>query len=296
MHYLTFAGLALVWGASFILMKKAVVCFSPLEVGWGRVAGGAATLAIFWWLAGRPRALRWKDAAVVAIVVFCGFAWPYTLQPYLVSADGSAFVAMTVSFTPLVTILIGWPMLGVLPTLRQFVGIVVALACLGVLMRDGLDRDVPLAHILLGVSVPAAYAVSNTCIRRFLSHVTPLELTFVSLAWAVLCVTPPAWNSASHRPQPPGDWTLATVCVLILGVLGTGWAMLAFNRLIRERGPLFAGMVTNLVPIGGVLWGYADGEPLSMLQGTALAGILSAVALVQFPAKRRPAVSDTLST
>jgi hypothetical protein len=59
-----------------------------------------------------------------------------------------------------------------------------------------------------------------------------------------------------------------------------------FNRLIRERGPLFAGMSNNLVPVGAVIAGWLDAEPVSLLQTVALAGLVSMVALVQFASRR----------
>jgi drug/metabolite transporter (DMT)-like permease len=62
--------------------------------------------------------------------------------------------------------------------------------------------------------------------------------------------------------------------------------MFMFYRLIQARGPLFAGMVTYLIPIGAVAWGWADGEPVSTRQLVALAVILAAVALVQWPERQ----------
>ncbi len=63
--------------------------------------------------------------------------------------------------------------------------------------------------------------------------------------------------------------------------------MFWFNKLIHDRGPLFAGMVTNLVPAGAVIWGWLDGEQVTTKQIAALAIILPMVALVQFGAPRQ---------
>ena len=72
------------------------------------------------------------------------------------------------------------------------------------------------------------------------------------------------------------------------GVLGTGLAMFLFNVLIHGHGPLFAGMVTNLVPVGALLWGWSDGEKVTMTQVKALVGLLLMVTLVQYDAAHRP--------
>jgi drug/metabolite transporter (DMT)-like permease len=60
-----------------------------------------------------------------------------------------------------------------------------------------------------------------------------------------------------------------------------------FNYLVQHHGPLFAGMVTNVVPLGAVLLGWADQETVSPLQLAALIGIVIMVALVQYGGARR---------
>jgi drug/metabolite transporter (DMT)-like permease len=221
--------------------------------------------------------------------VLVGFVWPFTIQPYLVSLHGSAFIAMTVSFVPLMTILASVPILGVYPTRRQTIGVLGALACMALLMRDGLDRSVPVWDLCLAISVPACYAVVNTWIRRSLSHVPSLALAAASLGLASGVLLPLSiWNSQAGLSQTD-QWPLAWAALACLGVLGTGLAQVLFNKLIQDQGPLFAGMVTNLVPVGAVLWGWSDHEQVTALQLAALVGILAMVTFVQYgAAARRP--------
>ena len=73
----------------------------------------------------------------------------------------------------------------------------------------------------------------------------------------------------------------------MLGVLATGLATLLFYRLIQERGPLFAGMVTYIIPVEAVMWGALDGEAVAGRQVVALGVVLVAVALVQWPGSGR---------
>ena len=82
---------------------------------------------------------------------------------------------------------------------------------------------------------------------------------------------------------------LPVASVVVLGVLGTGLAVFLFYKLILSQGPLFAGMVAYLIPVGALLWGWADGERITLLQVSALAGVLAMVAVVQTDiARRRP--------
>jgi drug/metabolite transporter (DMT)-like permease len=287
MAYIWFALICIVWGSSFILMKKSVVCFSPVAVGWGRVLGGAAILAILWAWRSRRLEIRSRDLPLMALIVVLGFAWPYSIQPHLVARDGSAFVGITVSFTPLLTVLVSIPILGTYPKPRQLAGVLGALVCLGLLMRDGWERAIPAIDLLLALSVPLGYAITNTLIRRYLRHVPPLELTLLALSVTTVILAP----LAIHSPGPGGStdqlvWAVAAI--FVLGVFGTGLAMFLFNVLIHGHGPLFAGMVTNLVPVGALLWAWADGEQVTPLQIGALAGLLVMVTLVQYGATSRP--------
>ncbi|MFO0790481.1 MAG: hypothetical protein U0805_13585 [Pirellulales bacterium] len=53
-------------------------------------------------------------------------------------------------------------------------------------------------------------------------------------------------------------------------------AVLLFNWLVVKEGPLFAGMVTYVVPTVALVWG-ADGETITSRQLVAMAGVLAMV-------------------
>jgi drug/metabolite transporter (DMT)-like permease len=161
------------------------------------------------------------------------------------------------------------------------VGVIGALACLMVLMLDYGRQSVPLVDILLAFSVPLTYSVANSIIRRSLQHLPPLELTMVCLIAAATFLLPLSLFVQNHRVAKLDQIGSALLAVSTLGIIGTGIATFLFNRLVQEHGPLFAGMTTNMVPIGAVLWGSADGESISMAQIMALAGILVMVTYVQ---------------
>lgn len=327
MPYVRFAVICLVWGAIFILMKKAGLALGPITIAGLRVLAGAAVLGTL---------LRWRGAGEnvgrrhiwpllgVAVV---GFAIPYTVQPYLVRMHDSGFIGMSISLVPLLTLAVAPLMLGVYPSRRQLIGVVGGLFCMLGMFGDGLDRRVPIAHLALAASVPLSYALTNTYIRKRFAGVNTLYLSTVILAMAAAMLLPTAllcerqpWNNAqspnlkippSHRqvallastaadrvalPVPAGPsspWP-ALAAVMVLGILGTGLTTFLFNKLVQEQGPLFAGMTTYIVPIGAMLWGWLDNERVTPLQIASLSGILLMVALVQYKAatpQQRPVES-----
>src|SRR3569623_1040975 len=208
MPYLLFSLLCLIWGSSFILMKKATLVFSPLGVGVGLVVGGAAGVAAGWMIQRSGWPLRRKDVGPVLFVVLAGFAWPYTLQPWLIDRHGSGFIGTTVSFVPLLTIAVSIPLLRVYPSRRQLIGVLGGLVCMGLLTKDGFDRQIPPQDLLLALSVPACYALANVCIRRQLQHVPSLSLSAITLSIAAVLMLPPAYAIADAGSARSGALTL----------------------------------------------------------------------------------------
>ncbi|MFM7073460.1 MAG: DMT family transporter [Planctomycetota bacterium] len=286
MPYIQFAFVCLVWSVSFLLMKKAAIVFSPAEVAFGRVIGGAAILAVIWLARDRQWSLRRSDWIAMSVVVIAGCAWPYFIQPWVINRQGSAFMALMVSFVPLLTIAFSLALLRTPPTWRQGLGVLGALGCLAMLMLDGLQRSVPLSQLALALTVPLGYAAANTVIRKWLTHVASVLLTGVSFVLTATVLAPFAWTmpgpSLDATAGAESTWRLAFWSLAALGVVGTGVATYIFNHLVRRHGPLFAGMTTNVVPLGAVVWGWIDGEPISQSQFAAMTGILVMVSLVQY--------------
>ncbi len=217
-----------------------------------------------------------------------GFAYPYVMQPHLVGKhQASAYFGMMVALVPLLTILVSAPMLGVWPRRRQVIGVLLGLACIALLASDGEQRSVPWYDLMFAMTVPLSYAVSNTYIKKRFHALSPLALTCSGLALAGLVLLPISLMTEQVKAVDAGELTFALTMLVVLGVFGTGLAMFMFYRLIQSHGPLFAGMVTYLVPLGALMWGWLDGERVTMMQLVAMAGIFAGVALVQWPGRRR---------
>lgn len=292
MHYVLFLLICVIWGGSFLMMKKAALVFSPISVGAWRVAGGAAVLLILWLIRRQPVGWRRRDIWSLAFIVAAGYTWPYCVQPWLIAQHGSAFIGMTVSLTPLFTMLASVPLLRIVPHPRQAIGVLGALIGMGLLMGEGFSRQIPATHLLLATSVSLGYALVNVWVRRRLTHVPPLMMSLLSLAIASVILQGLSFWWPMPTPASPEAFWPAVISLLVLGVFGTGLAMFWFNKLIHDRGPLFAGMVTNLVPAGAVIWGWLDGEQVTGRQIAALAIILPMVAARAVRSARLPIESS----
>lgn len=279
MDAILFSLLCLIWGASFLLMKKASLAFGPVSIAGLRCALGGLALLGVWASLGRLarlRASRWRWIAAVTVL---GYAVPYALQPYLVARHGSGFIGMMIAFVPLLTILVSVPALGVLPTRRQLLGVLGGLAAMALVMLDGLHRRVPVGHLGLALLVPLSYSLANVIIKRHLGRVSPVMLSLLCMGLVSLVLVPGGLGTEPVRLS--SSFGIAAASVAVLGLLGTGLATVMFYRLIQRRGPLFAGMVTYVVPLGAVGWGWLDAERVTLLQLLGLGAVLSLVVMVQ---------------
>jgi drug/metabolite transporter (DMT)-like permease len=291
MAYAYFVAVVLIWSVSFLLMKKAAVCFAPASVGaWRVLAGAVVVLAAWRWRRGRLTLQR-KQYGALLLVIIIGFAVPFTIQPALVGRVGSGTLGMFVGFVPLATVVVSMPILKVYPSRLQLIGVFGALLSLAVLMLDRMRWDVSPWDMSLAMTVPLFYATANTVVRRWLADVPSLETVALALGGSSLLLAPAL--ALPHAPLGAPAQTLqaSVLSLLALGVISTGIASVIFNRLIRQRGPLFAGMSNNLIPVGAVLFGWMDAERVSVLQIAALAVVVGMVALVQFAS--RPVLQST---
>lgn len=293
MPYVWFLMICSIWGSSFILMKRAAVCLSPTAISAGRVGFGAFVVGILFWSLRQRGHFRPRDALPLAIVIVTGFVWPYTAQPWLIAKhQNSAFIGMTVAFTPLLTLLVSAVILKTHPSPRQMIGVTGALGCLSLLMWDGWQQSLPAIDLALAISVPLAYALSNVWTRKSLAHMPTVEVTFLCLAGSAVLLVPAACFAPAPATATASGLPWAWGAVAILGTAGTGLATYLFIRLIQEQGPLFAAMVTNIVPLGAMAWGWADAEVITTRQLLAMGGVIAMVALVQYGAAVKPVVQS----
>lgn len=301
MAYLSFLCICLMWGSSFILIDRASNALGPLAIGTCRLLGGATILTIIWaWQRPHVR-IAPRDWLHVLFVAALANAWPFTTLPYVMSqANEHGYFGMMVALVPLVTIMASIPMLGVWPTQRQLIGVIGGLVCLAGVVEDGSQRGIPLSLLALALTVPTSYAIGNTYIKWKLEHIPPVQLTAMFLGMGgclllTLQLFPDFLKSAQLTgPEAPHDWPVALLSIAMLGVFSTGFAVLLFIRLVKYQGPLFAGMVTYVIPLVALAWGQFDEERLTPLQLAAMGGVLAMVALVQWGAAKTAPQAEPL--
>ena len=283
------------------MIERARHAFGPVDVALGRLAGGAAVTALVWYLAGRSFRFAPRDWWRIAFAAQVGSVAPYLILAYCIAPGrfGHSYFSMPMALVPIATIVVSVPMLGVWPTARQLIGVLGGLVCIFLMAQVGNERGMSGWLVALALAVPTCYAVGNTFIKWQLSHLPSSALTALLLGSAAAMLLPFEFSPSllakleMSRPAAPRDVAMSFAALAFLGAVCTGAAIWIFNRLIVERGPLFASMVTYVFPIVALGVGYLDGEPITSRQLAAMAGVLAMVGVVQLGGAKDGRLADS---
>jgi drug/metabolite transporter (DMT)-like permease len=260
----------------------------PVEIGIWRMLSGAAVVGACWWVKRDRYRLNMRDLALIACSSLLLTVPTQLIQAYVLEQGfGHGFFGTMVAAIPLLTILVSVPMLGVRPSGRELFGVLGGLACIFVLVEEGMQRGMSPSLLALTMTVPLSSALGNTFFKWKLPHVPAAPLATMMLISAALGLLPleaaPRLLTSLKIGAPEGAAVSveAVTYLLLLGMVGSGVSTMAYIWLVLKRGPLFAGMTTYVVPVIALLWGTLDHEAISGQQATAIAGVLGMVALVQ---------------
>ena len=265
--------IALIWGWSFLFIEVAVAGMTPTAVAGARIGLGAVVMLVALRTQGvvLPRdATLWRHFLVMGVVFN---VIPFTLLAWGQERITSALTAVLNATTPLFAALLTAVLLGERLRRPQVLGVVLGFVGVGVAAGAGAS-DVAAASLTGSGAVVAAaacYGFGFAYARRHLSGTPPLVAATGQLLTATVVVTPFAVGTSLRHGLHLSPTRL--LAVLLLGVLGTGFAHLLNYRSIAEVGPTRASVVTQLVPVVAVAVGVAFlHEPfhLRLVVGAAL--------------------------
>lgn len=269
--------LSLIWGSSFILIKRGLEGLNPFQLGSLRIIFTAAFLLIIGF-----RSLRkiphtqWKFIALTALM---GTFLPVYLFSLAQTQIHSSISAILNSLTPLSTLILGAAIFGLQFQRRQLLGVIVGLVGCALLIYNGAMNNPHqnYYYTLLVVAASVCYAANVNIIKKYLSGLSPLSITTGNFTVMLLPALAVLFFSGFFDIAALPATHLAMIYVAILGILGTGIANIIFFRLIQISSPIFASSVTYLIPVVAFFWGLLDNESLSLTQALGAAIILVGV-------------------
>lgn len=273
--------LALIWGSSFILIKKGLVGLTPIQLGAIRVLISGFFIFLFGYKSIRNLSGRqWKWLIVSG---FIGTFFPAFLFAIAETEIDSAVASILNSLVPLNTILFGLAVFKIASTKRQIIGVIVGFIGTAILIGKGATLNPEQNYLFAGFVIMATvlYAFNVNIIKKHLNDITAIGIAtgnFAAIiipAFIVLCFT----DFFDANPFKNKIVLTSLGYMVLLSAFGTALAKVLFNRLVQISTPVFASSVTYAMPIVAVGWGLLDGEEFSFIQLMATVLILLGIYL-----------------
>ena len=280
--------LAVIWGSSFILMKKGMfnengdAIFSAPQVANLRILIASLVLLPFAIRSMRKLMVR-KDFTVLLVVGLSGNLLPAFLFTYAQTGISSGLSGMLNSFTPVFTLIIGTLIFRVKVSNAQIIGSFIGLIGIVLLILLGKNSAISgdFKPILAVICATFLYGLSLNLIKHKLSAFKPIEIT--SLSFTTLLI--PSIIGFFYFDTPETimhnhDASHALIFITILAVIGTAMAVFLFNGIIKISSALFASSVTYFIPIAAVIIGFLMKEKITSNQIMAMIIVLLGVLLI----------------
>ena len=280
--------LSIIWGSSFILIKKGLVGLTDYQLGSLRIV--LTSIVLFSVGFRSIREIKKKHWVWVAISGFVSSFFPPVLFAMAQNHIDSGITSILNSITPLNTVLVGALLFAIGVTKRQLLGVIIGF--FGTLLLiygglnlesmgkagDSLSGEVNYWYSGLVLFATIGYALNVNIIKKYLNDISALAVTtgnfiFVFIPGLLILYFSGFFESILSSTE----MQISAGYILILSIIGTALAKVVFNRMVQISSPVFASSVTYTMPIVAVVWGVFDGETFSFLQVVAAGIILAGV-------------------
>ena len=278
--------LSLIWGSSFILIKKALVGLEASQLGSLRIIFSSIFIFLIAWRnIFSIKKIEWKW---ITISAFLGSFFPAFLFAFAEKEIDSSVASIINSIVPLNTLILGMIIFKIESTKRQIIGVLVGFFGTYLLISSGLKLNPDQNYNYAGLVILCSflYALNVNIIKKYLQHLSALTITVGHFTAIILpAVLVFLFSDFEFSSLEKDEVKTSIFYVFILALFGTALAKIIFNKLIKISSPVFASSVTYSMLIVSIFWGIVDGEKFSIYQLIATLIIVFGVILTNKKAK-----------
>ncbi len=266
--------IAITWGSSFILIKKTLPVFDPLQIGAFRAGISGLLLAFI----GFPalRKMSRKDVFWIALSGFIGNFLVVFIFPFAQREVSSSLAGIINALDPIFTLLIGALLFGIRNKIIQYFGAIIGFAGALVLVLSSGDDSSSNHYFYIGILIlgAALYAISALIIEKKLMHISSVDLAgSIYTFWMLPSLLILAFSGFFTKIDFTQSQILESLGYLtFLTVISTTLVMFLFFKLVQDTSAVFASTISLLLPVVAVIWGILDGEKFTLWY--ALGGLL----------------------
>lgn len=281
--------LSLIWGSSFILIKKSLLAFSALEVGALRLS--IATIAFIPFFISHFKEIPWDKFKFFLLVGLAGSGIPSFLYAIAQTNVDSSIAGLLNSLTPIFTLIIGLVIFKTTFIKKQLFGILIAFlgaVALIWLSTNSIRMQASLGYSFLLVLATVCYGTSVNVVKYRLDGLKPMLISAVSFMVtgpiAIMYVlTTDFLSDIQNHP----DGVISIISVTTLALFSTFISTIIFYKLVHWTNPIFSSSVSFIIPIVALGWGFIDGETVGVAHLISLACILMGVYMLRVERKRK---------
>lgn len=274
--------LSLVWGSSFILMKKGMEAFSSEEVAALRIS--IASIFMLPFLSKHYKIDIKKYLPGILIMGVFGNLIPAFLFTKAETQISSSLAGMLNALTPFFTMIIGVWFLKQKVIIGQLLGIAIGFvgASSLVFLGETSTTNSDLFYTVYVVLATLCYAISVNGIKYYLSDLNSITATVWSFSligpFALLYLFGSTEFTTKLITHPLAYHSLTFIS--ILAIVGSALSVIVYNTLIKQAGTVFAASCTYLIPIVAIGWGVFAGESIQPIHLLSVAIIIIGVWMV----------------
>ena len=280
-HWIILIMLSVIWGSSFILIKRGLDAFSFEQVATIRIF----IAFIFLSLLGRKfyTNIPIKKLWPLFLTGVIGNGIPPFLFSKAQTYIDSGIIGILNVLTPLFTILIGILFYNLKVKIINYFGVVLGIIGTIYLLTPQSEQlnDKTLYYSIIAILGTVCYGWSANILKAHLEDLNAIQITTISFTfigpWAGIYLF--CGNFLEIMQSHPKALT-SLVSIAILAIMSSAIAVIVFNNLIKMTGPLFATSCTYIIPIIAIIWGISDKEIIAMHHIIGFIIILSGVYLV----------------
>ncbi len=283
--------LSIIWGSSFILIKKSLLAFTPIQLGALRILITGLFLLPLGFK--QLKNLRRRDYFWLAMAGALELS-PAFLFAFAQTEVPSGVTGVLNTLVPLFTLLTGLALFGEKPKLIQLLGVLIGLLGSWYLIRSGdsLNQPISLFHVGLIVLATLFYGLAVNVAKNWLGHLKPLVITTGSFSLimipALIVLTAADFQNLGFHATT----YQSLAAIALLSIVGTALAYLGFYKLLQLSSALFAASLSYLIPLVSILWAVLDGERFNRYQLVAAFVILLGIYLISQEKTQKSAIKS----
>lgn len=276
--------LAIMWGSSFIIIKKSLDAFTPIQIATVRIL--SAGIVFLPWIISARKQYPTNKTKYFLWSGLLGYFLPAFLFAYAGSQINSSLSGTLNSATPLFVLIVGAVFFQQIIKRWQVAGLVLGFVGSLILILSSTKAGQPFnletalnPYALLIIVASLMYGFNVNIVGKHLSGINPVLLSAWTL-FSVAVLSAMILFSTDFVSRITSENLNSLLLLILLGAINSGLAAIIFNYVLQISSPIFASSVTYLIPVVATFIGFFDSESISFLHYFGMTIILVGVYLI----------------